>query len=186
MADWSNPWKLTSLAMALVIVTAVITGVVVAKWSGKATMNAEEVFDSPAAMPRAAARVSAPSPPPPPARIASREVAVPVPAAPRAAALPSQSVVDDCNRYAGAARTTKDKTIEVVKDAAIGAVAGAAVGAVGGAIADGGKGAGKGAAIGGLAGAGGGSLYGLYENKKNDEAYKEAYASCMRRHGYPG
>lgn len=184
MADWSNPWKLTSLAMALVIVTAVITGVVVAKWSGN-TPSPEEAFDSPAAMPRAAARVSAPSPPPPPVRVASREVAPPSPPAPRAAAtVPSRSVINECNRYAAAPPTTKDKTIEVVKDAAIGAVAGAAVGAVGGAIADGGKGAGKGAAIGGLAGAGGGTLYGLYENKKNDEAYREAYASCMRRQGH--
>src|SRR5712691_9745919 len=34
MGNWSNPWKLTSVAMALVIVTALITGVVVAKFTG--------------------------------------------------------------------------------------------------------------------------------------------------------
>jgi hypothetical protein len=74
--------------------------------------------------------------------------------------------------------------MEVVKDAAIGAVVGAAVGAAGGAIADGGKGAGKGAAIGGVVGAGGGTLYGLNENKKQDERTRAAYASCMRGKGY--
>src|SRR5207244_4925378 len=96
---------------------------------------------------------------------------------------PSQAAIDECNRQAGAA-TTKDKTVEVVKDAAIGAVVGAAVGAAGGAIVDGGKGAGKGAAIGGVAGAGGGTLYGLNENKKHDEQYRAAYASCMRARGF--
>ncbi len=65
-----------------------------------------------------------------------------------------------------------------------GAVIGAAVGAAGGAIADGGKGAGKGAAIGGLVGAGGGTLYGLNENRKHDEQYRNAYARCMRSRGY--
>ena len=64
--------------------------------------------------------------------------------------------------------------------------AGAAVGAAGGAIAGGGKGAGKGAAIGGVVGAGGGTLYGLNENKKNDEKYKAAYSSCMHSRGYTG
>ena len=73
-----------------------------------------------------------------------------------------------------------------MKDVAIGAVVGAAVGAAGGAMAGGGKGAGKGAAIGGLVGAGGGTLYGLNENKKNDERYRTAYSSCMRSRGYTG
>ena len=79
---------------------------------------------------------------------------------------------------------TQDKATEVVRDAAIGAVIGAAVGAAGGAIADGGKGAGKGAAIGGLVGAGGGTLFGLNENRKDDEKYRDAYARCMRSRGY--
>ena len=58
------------------------------------------------------------------------------------------------------------------------------IGQAGGAIAEGGKGAGKGAAIGGVLGAGGGTLYGLNENKKHDEAYRAAYARCMRSRGY--
>ena len=65
-------------------------------------------------------------------------------------------------------------------------MAGAAVGAAAGAIVDGGSGAGKGAAIGGLVGAGGGSLYGLNENRKHDQRYRDAYASCMRDRGFTG
>lgn len=95
---------------------------------------------------------------------------------------PSQAVVEACNKYANDQVTSK--TTELVKDGGIGAVLGAAVGAVGGAIADGGKGAGKGAAIGGIVGATGGTLYGLNENKANDEKYQAAYASCMHSKGY--
>jgi hypothetical protein len=60
------------------------------------------------------------------------------------------------------------------------------VGAASGAIAGGGKGAGTGAAVGGLVGVGGGVLYGLNENRKNDERYRTAYAGCMRSRGYAG
>ena len=76
--------------------------------------------------------------------------------------------------------------MDTVKDGAVGALAGAALGAAGGAIAGGGSGAGKGAAIGGLVGAGGGTLYGLNENHKHDERYREAYTACMRSRGYVG
>jgi len=100
--------------------------------------------------------------------------------------MPTQQVVDACNRYASSQVGESDKTTEVVKDVAIGAVVGAAVGAAGGAVAGGGKGAGKGAAIGGMVGAGGGTLYGLNENKKNDEKYRGAYSGCMRSRGYAG
>lgn len=31
---WKNPWKLTTIGMALVIATALATGLVVANWSG--------------------------------------------------------------------------------------------------------------------------------------------------------
>jgi hypothetical protein len=96
---------------------------------------------------------------------------------------PSQAVVEACNTYANDQVTSK--TTELVKDGGIGAVIGAAVGAVGGAIADGGKGAGKGAAIGGIVGATGGTIYGMNENKANDEKYQAAYASCMHSKGYP-
>lgn len=44
----------------------------------------------------------------------------------------------------------------------------------------------KGAAIGGILGVGGGALYGVNENRKNDEQYRTVYASCMRSRGYTG
>ena len=170
MDKW-NPWKVTALAMALVMATALITGLVVANWSGS-NQDAEQ---------KAPAGTRSAQPP--------RPAAV-KPTPPRTVqagpAVPTQEIVDACNRYASAQVGETDKTKEVVKDAAIGAVIGAAVGAAGGAVAGGGKGAGKGAAIGGIVGAGGGTLYGLNENKKNDENYRTAYSSCMRSRGYAG
>lgn len=97
--------------------------------------------------------------------------------------LPSQSAIDACNQQAAQA-VPQSKTTELLKDGAIGALVGAAVGAAGGAIVDGGSGAGKGAVIGGVLGAGGGALYGVNENRKTDERYRAAYASCMRSRGY--
>ena len=160
-----NPWKYTAIGMALVIATAVVTGLVVANRSSEPEKKVEA--PAPVASPRAAA----------PARVAQ----VTTPTAP---AVPTQAVVDACNQHAASQVSQTTKTGEVVKDAAVGALIGAAVGAAGGAIADGGKGAGKGAAIGGVAGAGGGVLYGLNENKKHDEQYRTAYSSCLRSRGY--
>jgi len=168
-----NPWKMTAIGMALVIVTAVVTGLVVAKWPGTdADRTAAPVETSKPAPARATS--------PRPVASAPR----PAPSSQPASAVPTQAAIDACNQYAAARVSQRDKTMEVVKDAAIGAVLGAAVGAAGGAIADGGKGAGKGAAIGGIVGAGGGTLYGLNENHKQDEQYREAYASCMHSRGY--
>jgi hypothetical protein len=164
-----NPWKMATIGMALVVVTAVVTTVVVANWPGRATESPVVGAASPAMVATAPAPTAKPAQPAQPAPAASL-----------------QAAADACNRYAASAPTTKDKTLEVVKDGAIGAAIGAAVGAAGGAIADGGSGAGKGAAIGGVLGAGGGVLYGLNENKKNDERYRQAYARCMRARGYTG
>jgi hypothetical protein len=179
-----NPWKMTAIGMALVVVTAIVTTVVVANWSGR-------VAEPPVAgSPSPSMQVTAAPAPPPAAPIqpapAAPAAGAPAPAARPARAVPSQVAIDTCNQYAANQPTTKDKTLEVVKDGAIGAAIGAAVGAAGGAIAGGGQGAGKGAAIGGLVGAGGGVLYGLNENKKNDERYRQAYARCMRSRGYTG
>ena len=163
MADsgWNNPWKLTAIGMGLVIVTALATGLVVANWSGKDSDKkvAETTSSRPAS------------------RVAGSET-------PPASAVPTQSAIAACNQYAATQSGHRDKTVDTIKDGAIGAVAGAALGAAGGAIAGGGSGAGKGAAIGGLVGAGGGTLYGLNENQKHDERYRNAYASCMRSRGY--
>jgi hypothetical protein len=172
-----NPWKLTTIGLALVLATALVTGIVVANWTGVASDRQAE--QAPAPSPRAKAVQPAPAP-----RVAAAPVA-PARPAPATPAVPAQSVIEECNRIA-TQPTTKDKTVEVVKDAAVAAVVGAAVGAAGGAIADGGRGAGKGAAIGGVVGAGAGTLYGLNENRKNDQRAREAYAACMRARGYPG
>ena len=40
--------------------------------------------------------------------------------------------------------------------------------------------------IAGAIGAGDGTLYGLNENKKLDESYRNAYAACMHSRGYTG
>ena len=163
-----NPWKLTAIGMAVVVATALVTGLVVANRTGGDRAAQEQAAQEPKAQeqkPQHRAQAT-------PTHVAS------------APTVPSQSAIDACNKYATSEAGSKDKTMEVVKDGAIGAVVGAAVGAAGGAIAGGGKGAGKGAAIGGIVGVGGGTLYGLNENKKNDERYRAAYASCMRARGF--
>ena len=160
-----NGWKLTAIGLAVVMATALVTGLVVANFSGSDRTAQDAKTPLKAAQPTAA-------------RVASAPVSASAPAAPTA------STIEACNKYAASEAGAKDKTMEVVKDGAVGAVLGAAVGAAGGAIAGGGKGAGKGAAIGGVVGAGGGTLYGLNENKKHDERYRAAYGSCMRARGY--
>jgi hypothetical protein len=167
---WGNPWKLTTIGLAVMIVTGVVTGLVVAHRSG----NQAD---------RQAAAVGTP-PPPSPVSPAPQPAAVPAPQ--RVSTAPTRTSIDACHQYAAAQASQRDKTVEVVKDGAIGAVGGAAVGAAGGAIAGGGRGAGKGAAIGGILGAGVGSLYGLNETQKRDQRYRDAYAKCMHSHGYTG
>src|SRR2546428_1825984 len=147
--NW-NPWKVAAIAMALVMGTALVTGLVVANWVG--TETKPPVTTRPAS---------------PPAR---RQAQMP--------AFPTQAVVDACNEYAAAQAGDRDKTADTVKNAAVGAVVGAAVGAPGGAIAHRGHGAGQGADIGGVLGAGGGTRYGLHQNKKHDEGYREASGNC--------
>jgi hypothetical protein len=173
-----NPWKMTAIAMALVVVTALVTTVVVANWKGRATEPPAVGAASPSTQASSALAPAPPEPPTPPPPPATQ--AQPKPA------LSLQAAVDACNRYAANRTAHGDKTVEVVKDGAIGGAIGAAVGAASGAIAGGGGGAGKGAGIGGLVGVGGGVLYGLNENKKHDEHYRQAYAGCMRSHGYAG
>jgi uncharacterized protein YcfJ len=164
-----NPWKLTTIGLALVMATAVVTGLVVANWPGSSSQ--EDAPASPSARPTAPTKTTTRS---------LQAAQAPLPA------VPTREAIAACNRYAASQAGEQDRTKEVVKDAAIGAVVGAAVGAAGGAVADGGTGAGKGAAIGGILGAGGGTLYGLNENKQYDEKYRAAYGSCMRSRGYTG
>jgi hypothetical protein len=174
-----NPWKLTTIGLGLAAAVALVTGVVVANWTGREaepTVAISVVPPKPAAS--APARVVASAPP----RAAAAPAPVPV-AAPQPA-LPSQAAIDACNQQAAAQSSQTSKTVEILKDGAIGAAIGAAVGAAGGAVVDGGSGAGKGAVIGGVLGAGGGALYGVNENRKNDARYRDVYAGCMRSRGY--
>jgi hypothetical protein len=172
-SSWTNPWKLTTIGLALVGATALATGLVVANRSGKDS-NTQAARDT-------GPTSTAPASTAP--RVASSQAS---PAAPAAPTVPTHSAIAACNQTAAAQTGHRDKTVDTVKDAGIGAIAGAALGAAGGAIAGGGKGAGTGAAIGGLVGAGGGTLYGLNENKQHDQRYRDAYASCMRSRGYTG
>jgi hypothetical protein len=163
-----NQWKLATIGLLVIGATAGITAFVMGgKLSPTTTTDAVPMREAPA----------------------SHEAAVPH-ATPKAehkgasvqhAQLP-EAVVLGCNKEAE--EKVASKTEEVVKDAAIGAVIAAGVGAASGAIADGGKGAGKGAAIGSVVGAAGGSLYGLNENKTQDERFRNAYASCLQAKGY--
>ncbi|RPH77298.1 MAG: hypothetical protein EHM88_18030 [Candidatus Rokuibacteriota bacterium] len=153
----NGPWKITAIAIALVMVTAVVTGVV-ASWTGpggpgRLAPNVESL--EAAALRMALAPQSS------------------------AQATPSRSTIEACNRQA-TDQVAANKTTEVVRDASIGAVLGAAVGAAGGALADGGKGA----ALGGLVGADVGTVFGLNENRKHDARYRDVYARCMRSRGY--
>ena len=177
MSDW-NPWKMTAIGMALVIVTAVITGLVVASWNSGDKSQGSQASQVSAPAPA----VSAPAPAPAPVRPAAapRTASNQAPPAPT----PTAADVDACNSYAKA--QVGDKTVETVKDALIGAAAGAGLGAAGGAIAGGGKGAGKGAGVGGVVGAAAGTLYGLNEAKSHDTRYVQAYRGCMRGRGYTG
>src|SRR2546422_10704379 len=100
--NW-NPWKVAAIAMALVMGTALVTGLVVANWVG--TETKPPVTTRPAS---------------PPAR---RQAQMP--------AFPTQAVVDACNEYAAAQAGDRDKTADTVKNAAVGAVVGAAAGGAG-------------------------------------------------------
>jgi len=177
-----NPWKMTTIGIGLAAAVALVTGVVVANWTGRDAEPTVAVSVAPTRPATTApARVAAV---PAPVRTAAAPVAAPQTAPAPVSTMPSQAAIDACNQQAAAQSSGTSKTIEVVKDGAIGAAIGAVVGAAGGAIVDGGSGAGKGAAIGGLLGAGGGALYGVNENRKNDQRYRDAYAGCLRSRGY--
>ena len=177
----ANIWKLTAIGVAVAAVSAIVTGLVVAN---RAPAPQEVRVESPSAAPTAV--VTPPAAPAPPA-VAQTPTPSPAPTP----ATPTRDDINACNRQAsnvagGAPKEGKDKYIDIAKDAGIGALGGAAVGALGGAAVQGGKGAGKGALIGGALGAGGGTLYGIWDNKKDDERYRNAYGSCMKARGYAG
>lgn len=162
--SWENPWKLIAIGMGLVIATTLVTGLVVANWTGSESDK----------------RGADVSPDRPATRTITPPATSPLPG------VPTQAAINACNESATAQAGGREKTKDTVIAGAIGAATGAALGAAGGAVIDGGSGAGKGAVIGGIVGAGGGTLYGLNENSKHDERYRVAYAGCMRARGYTG
>ena len=157
-----NPWKLATIGLALIGVTALSTGVTTAYFmrpGGAPTTATTPAVSVPEAT--FAAEPVAPAPPAPAVRyVAARPAARRVVAstAPRVVRTVNVPVAADC-------ATTGDRVWRIAKPGAIGGLLGAAVGAAGGAIADGGKAAGKGALIGGLAGAVLGGGYGAYKTK---------------------
>jgi hypothetical protein len=83
--SWKNPWKLTAIGMALVIATVLVTGLVVANWSGRE--GDKKVVD-----------VS-------PGRSAPR-----LATSPTGAGVPTQSAIDSCNQAAAAQAGQREKT----------------------------------------------------------------------------
>jgi uncharacterized membrane protein len=154
-----NPWKLTSIGLVVIGLTAGVTAYV---------MGGKNAAQDPALRQQSAAQEPVSKP---------QHKAKPV-----QHSQPPESIVLACNKQAEDQVASKSE--EIVKDAALGAAITAGVGAAAGAIADGGKGAGKGAAIGGVVGAAGGTLYGINENKSRDERFRAAYASCLQAKGY--
>jgi hypothetical protein len=131
-----------TVGLAVIVTTALITGLVVANWNEKEPPRSAAIA-RPASSATTAAR---------PARsVVTGSAAPPVSSAPA----PS----------APAPRPKSEGYGDVAEKALIGGAVGAGVGAAGGAIAGGGKGAGKGAAIGGIVGATVGTLYGLHEQQ---------------------
>jgi hypothetical protein len=110
--------------MALVIVTVVATGLVVANWRDKKTDDVSPGHATPSVVTPSA-----------------------VPAAPTSAAVPTQSANDACNQSEAAQAGQRENTRDTVI---------------------------------------GGTLYGLNEDKKHDESYRNAYAACMHSRGYTG
>src|SRR5207245_10114348 len=108
-----NPWKVTSIGMSHVMATALVTGLVVANWSGSSRDSEQRVAVPAGTRPAQSARTK-PS--------ATQAVqAVP--------AVPTQEGVDACNRYATDQVGEPDETTRGVKDRATGAVVGAGDGA---------------------------------------------------------
>ncbi len=156
-----NHWKLATIGMALVLTTALITGVTTAYFT--------RPIDEPAVVAPAPLAVAA-TPPvlarrtaQPMARPVAAEpvTSAPVTSAPAPAASPTRTVATvpaDCS-------TGGDRALRIAKPGAVGGLVGAGLGAAGAAIAGGGKAAGQGALIGGLAGVVLGSGYGAYQTK---------------------
>ena len=176
-----NPWKMATIVILVVFATALLTGVVVARYMGADTQTSDAQQVASANAPNAPAANAVPPAVPPAAAPQAPVAPAPAPPHRHVAARPSTADIENCNRYASSAH---DTTANTVKDALVGGAAGAGLGAAGGAIAGGGRGAGKGAGIGALLGVTAGTLFGLNEANQHDNRTAVAYRDCMRRRGY--
>src|SRR5688572_29609126 len=144
----TNPWKVATIGLGIVGVTALSTGLTTA-WMLRPTAPAQAETAAVVAPAPAAVRYASAAP----------STAVARPAPPRVTQVSSTAAEPaDCS-------TGGDRALRIAKPGAVGALLGAGLGAAGGAIADGGKAAGKGALIGGIAGAALGTGYGAYKTK---------------------
>jgi len=153
----TNPWKLATIGLGIIGVTALSTGLTTA-WMLRPTPPAEaEVVPMPAPARPAVRHAVAPA-----ARAATPPRVAPVTparaAAPAVTPVASTAAPADCT-------TGGDRALRIAKPGALGALLGAGLGAASGAIADGGQAAGKGALIGGIAGAALGTGYGAYKTQ---------------------
>lgn len=152
----SNPWKLATVGIALIGVTALATGVTTA-WVMRPAAPAQAEAYAPATR-VASVRPAVATVPAPTYAVAPHPASTHV-ARPAVTTVASPAVVPvDC-------ATTGSRVLKIAKPTGIGGLLGAGLGAAGGAIANGGSGAGKGALIGGLAGAVLGGGYGVYKTK---------------------
>ena len=115
-----DQWKLTSIGMAVVIVTAFVTGLLLARWYGDeiSRLDVESSEEAPKLI-ELPPRIVTPAASPDTAR------------AQRASSIPPTAVTEACNqqaaRVSGADATTEEKTVDVAKDgAAVGVVEGGA------------------------------------------------------------
>src|SRR5947207_12216610 len=97
---WMNPWKLTAIGLAIIMTTALVTGLVVANWTGSSKEKVEEraMDDRRAAQPPAASPATA--------RQAARQQVASAPRvvswAPTPASLQASGAA--CNQYAAQQR----------------------------------------------------------------------------------
>jgi hypothetical protein len=155
----NNPWKLATIGLALVGVTALSTGVTAA-YLLRPSMPAQGVAGAESQAALAPAPTTVPRAVVTPAVMSRAEAPVATAAATRVVRPAAvQTVAADCS-------TGGQRAMKIAKPGLIGALGGAGLGAIGGAIADGGDGAGKGALIGGLAGTALGAGYGAYKTKQ--------------------
>jgi hypothetical protein len=155
----NNPWKIATLGLVAVSVTALSTGVTTAYLLRPSTQSSTESVEG---APRASVARVAPAPRQASA-VARPAVVTPAVATRPAVVTPVSAPVDP---VAAECTTGGGRAMKIAKPGLIGTLAGAGLGAIGGAVVDGGAGAGKGALIGGLAGAALGGGYGAYKTKQ--------------------